>query len=46
MVTTSNTYGHGMKATDRNESYGAIIGKALAPLGSGKGLIPVLLTLQ
>ena len=46
MVTTSDTFGHGMKATDRAASFGAIIGKALAPLERGKGLIPVLLALQ
>jgi len=46
LVTTSDTVGHGMKATDRPNSFGAIIGKALAPLKCGRGLIPVVLTLQ
>jgi hypothetical protein len=46
LLTTSNTIGHGMKAVDQASSFGAIIGKALAPLRSGRGLIPVLLTLQ
>jgi hypothetical protein len=35
-----------MKATDQADSFGTIIGKALAPLRSGRRLIPVLLTLQ
>jgi hypothetical protein len=31
-----------MKATDRENAFGAVIGKALAPLDRGRGLIPVL----
>jgi len=46
LLTTSDTIGHGMKATDQANSFGAIIGKALSPLKCGRGLIPVLLTLQ
>jgi hypothetical protein len=46
LVTTSDTFGHGMKAADPARSVGAIIGKALAPLGSGRGVVPILLTLQ
>jgi hypothetical protein len=46
MITTSDTTGHGMKADDAARSFGAIIGKALAPLDSGRALIPILLALQ
>jgi hypothetical protein len=46
LVTTSDTFGHGMKAADPARSFGAIIGKALAPLGGGRGVVPILLTLQ
>ena len=45
LLTTSDTPGH---ATGRRPvaAAGAIMGKALAPLESGRGLIPVVLTLQ
>ena len=46
MLTTSATPGHAMKATDPLLSFGSVIGKALAPLGAGRGLIPVLATLR
>ena len=44
LLTTSPTPGHAMKAI--NPKVGTIIGKALASLESGTGLIPVLITLQ
>jgi len=46
MLTTSSTPGHAMKATDRQQSYGAVIGKAMSPLEEGKGLVLVLVGLQ
>ncbi len=46
LLTTSPTVGHAMKARDRARAFGAVIGKALAPLDSGRGLIPVLVALQ
>jgi hypothetical protein len=46
LLTTSPTLGHAMKATDRGRASGAIIGKALRPLNSGRGLVPVLVALQ
>ena len=46
LLTTSPTAGHAMKAKDPNRSFGAVIGKALAPLKKGRGLIPVIVTLQ
>jgi hypothetical protein len=46
LLTTSATPGHAQKVVDRARAVGAIIGKALAPLASGKGLVPVLVSLH
>jgi hypothetical protein len=46
LLTTSSTPGCAMKAGDRALSFGAVIGKALRPLQSGRGLIPILVSLQ
>lgn len=46
LLTTSSTPGHAMKAQDHEMSFGAVLGKALASLPSGKGMIPVLVTLN
>lgn len=46
LLTTSSTVGHAMRAADPVRAHGAIIGKALRPLASGKGLIPILIALQ
>jgi hypothetical protein len=46
LLTTSTTPGHAMKATDRDKAFGTVIGKALAGLESGRGLIPILVALQ
>ena len=35
-----------MKATDQQRAFGAVLGKALRPLASGSGLIPILVALQ
>ena len=35
-----------MRATDRDRAFGAVIGKALAPLNEGQQLIPILVALQ
>lgn len=45
-LTTSTSIGHAMKAQDRDLAFGAVIGKALQPMASGKGLIPILVALQ
>ena len=45
-LTTSPTPGHAMRASDRDASFGAVLGKAMHPLASGRGLIPVLVVLQ
>jgi hypothetical protein len=46
LLTTAARPGHAMKASDPQRSFGAVIGKALDPLGRGKGLIRVLVALQ
>jgi hypothetical protein len=46
MLTTSPTVGHAMKACDPARAFGAVIGKALRPLATGTGLIPILIALQ
>jgi hypothetical protein len=46
LITTSNTPGHGMKATDPARAQGAVIGKAMTGLASGQGLVLVLVSLQ
>lgn len=46
LLTTSSTPGHAMKATDPTRAFGAVIGKALEPLNTGQGLIPILVALQ
>lgn len=46
LLTTSATPGHAMKAADRELAFGAVIGKALAPLASGRGMIPILVALN
>ncbi len=46
LITTSETPGHGMKVNDHARAQGAIIGKAMTGLASGKGLVLVLVSLQ
>ena len=46
MLTSSNTPGHAMKATDRERRDGAVIGKAMSALKSGRGLVLVLVSLK
>jgi hypothetical protein len=46
LLTTSGTPGHAMKAEDPTKSFGAIVGKALAPLRRGRGLVPMVISLQ
>jgi hypothetical protein len=46
LLTTSCTPGHAMRATDQARAFGAVIGKALAGLSGGRGLIPVLVALH
>lgn len=46
LLTTSPTAGHAMRCADRLRCVGAVVGKALEPLESGRGVILVLVTLQ
>jgi hypothetical protein len=46
LLTTSDTPGHAMKATDSLKAFGSVVGKALRPLHEGQGLIPILIALQ
>jgi hypothetical protein len=46
LLTTSATPGHAMKAIDHAKAFGSVLGKALGPLPSGRGLLPVLVALQ
>jgi hypothetical protein len=46
LLTTSPTPGHAMKADDPIKAFGAVIGKALSGLPEGRGMIPILVTLQ
>ena len=45
LLTTSPTHGHAQKVEDVSKAAGAILGKALAGLESGKGKIPILIML-
>jgi hypothetical protein len=46
MLTTSDRPGHAMSAVDREQSFGAVIGKSLGELARGVGLVPMLVALQ
>ena len=46
MLTTSDTPGHAMRATDRERRDGAVIGKAMSPLKAGRGMVLVLVSLK
>jgi len=46
LLVTASTPGYAMKGTDRSRMLGAVIGKAMGSLDSGKGVIEVLVTLQ
>lgn len=46
LLTTSETPGHAMRASDPGRAFGSVIGKALGGLAKGTGMIPVLVGLQ
>lgn len=46
LLTTSATPGHAMRAGDRDAMHGAVIGKAMTDLDSGRGLVLVLVNLH
>ena len=46
LLTTSDTRGHAMRVTNYTRAQGAVLGKAMSALESGRGLVLVLVTLQ
>src|SRR5262249_61527016 len=46
LLTSSDTPGHAMKATDFAHANGAVIGKAMSRLKSGKGLVLVVVSVK
>jgi hypothetical protein len=46
LLVSSPTPGYAMKATDKLEAVGAVVGKAMGTLAGGTGTIPVLVTLK
>ena len=46
LLTTSDIPGHAKKVTNQARAQGAVIGKAMSPLGEGDGMVLVLVTLQ
>jgi hypothetical protein len=46
LLTSSSIPGHAMRASEPGRAFGAVVGKALAGLLEGRGLIPVLVALQ
>jgi hypothetical protein len=46
LLTTADTPGHAMKVTDYARAQGAVLGKAMSPLSTGRGLVLVLVSLQ
>jgi hypothetical protein len=46
LLTTSPTQGHAMKVTEADRGFGAVLGKAMAPLVEGRGFLPMVVTLQ
>ena len=46
LLTTSSTPGHAMRASDPGRAFGAVLGKALGSLGSGRALLQVLVGLR
>jgi hypothetical protein len=46
LLVSSSIPGYAMKGTDRSRMLGAVIGKAMGSLDSGRGVIEVLVTLQ
>lgn len=46
LLTTSPSRGHAMKAVEPLRAFGSVIGKALLPQESGRGLIPIVIALR
>jgi hypothetical protein len=46
LLTSSPTPGHAMKVSDASQAFGSVVGKALSGHAVGRGMIPILITLQ
>jgi hypothetical protein len=46
LLTTADLPGHAMVVVDKARAFGAVLGKALQGLDTGRGLIPILVALQ
>lgn len=46
LLTTSPVEGHAMRAADPLRAFGAVVGKSLVDLPSGRALVPILVALQ
>ena len=46
LLTTSDLPGHAMRAGTAEQSFGAVVGKALGPHDAGTGMIPMVIALQ
>jgi hypothetical protein len=46
LLTTASIAGYAMKVTDFDKAQGAVLGKAMTPLASGRGMVLVLVNLQ
>jgi hypothetical protein len=46
LLTTSSTPGHAMRVSDHDRASGAVLGKAMSSLASGRGYVLVLVSLQ
>jgi hypothetical protein len=46
LLTTSPTPGHAMRASEPGQAFGAVLGKALGRLDTGRELVPILVALQ
>jgi hypothetical protein len=46
LLTSSTNPGYAMKVTEWSRAFGAVIGKALSSMTTGRGLIPILVSLQ
>lgn len=46
LLTTSSTSGHAMLAVEKSRAFGAVVGKSLGSMSSGRGLVPILMALQ
>jgi hypothetical protein len=46
LLTSSDTPGHAMRASEPMRAFGAVVGKAMKSLPSGRSLIPILMGLQ